>query len=96
MKKFYINILDTQYLIKLSIRTLMTYEELSEKNYTDIASMRDMLVYMFSALYASNNDFPYDFDSFIDVIDEQPDIFEQFLSNLMSVNTLTDSDVKKK
>lgn len=96
MKKFNINIQGVEYLIKLSIRTLMTYEHLNEKNYTDISTMRDMLVYMFSALYASNNDFPYDFDSFIDVIDEQPEIFEQFLSNLMSVNNITDSEVKKK
>lgn len=96
MKKFFINIQDTQYLIKLSIRTLMTYEHLNEKNYTDISTMRDMLVYMFSALYSSNNEFPYDFEQFIELVDDSPEIFESFLSNLMNVNSLSDSEVKKK
>lgn len=96
MKKFKLNIEGVEYLIKLSIRTLMTYEELSGKNYTDISTMRDMLIYMYSGLYASNSGFPYDFDSFIALVDDSPEIFETFLSNLMDVNTLSDSDVKKK
>lgn len=93
MKKFTINIHDTEYNIKLSIRTLMTYEQLSEKNYTDITTMQDMLIYMFSALVSSNSELPFDFNSFIELIDDEPAIFEQFLSNIIPSEQL---EVKKK
>lgn len=81
MKKFNITIADKEYSIKLSFRSLMTYERLSGKNYTQISSLEDTLIYFYSCII-SNNQIELNWDSFLDMVDEHPEALEAFLKGL--------------
>lgn len=82
MKQFGINISGKELNIKLSFRSLMTYERLSGKNYTQIQSLEDTLIYMYSCIISSN-EIELTFDQFIEQLDESPEAMTEFLSNLM-------------
>lgn len=82
MKKFNIKLGDKELSIKLSFRSLMTYERLSGKNYTQIQSLEDTLIYMYSCIISSN-EIELTFDQFIEQLDESPEAMEEFLSQLM-------------
>lgn len=85
MKKFNIKIGDKEYLIKLSFRSLMTYERLSGKNYTQISSLEDTLIYFYSCLISSNQ-IALNWDDFLDMVDEYPEALEAFLNSLYEPN----------
>ncbi len=83
MKTFVITLSGKELDIKLSFRSLMTYEQLSGKNYTQIQSLEDTLIYMYSCIIATNRDIKLTFDEFVDNVDECPEALTEFLSNLM-------------
>ncbi len=83
MKAFNINLSGKELDIKLSFRSLMTYERLSGKNYTQIQSLEDTLIYMYSCIISTNKDIKLTFDEFVDNIDECPEVLEEFLSALV-------------
>lgn len=83
MKKFNIKIGDKEYLIKLSFRSLMTYERLSGKNYTQMQTLEDTLTYMYSCIISSNQ-IELTFYEFIDMIDESPEAMSEFISQVMN------------
>lgn len=82
MKKFNIKLGDKELSIKLSFRSLMTYERLSGKNYCNIITLEDILIYMYSCIISSN-EIELTFDQFIEQLDESPEAMTEFLSNLM-------------
>ncbi len=83
MKTFNISLSGKELDIKLSFRSLMTYEKLSGKNYTQIQSLEDTLIYMYSCIISSNRDINLTFDDFLDNVDECPEALNEFLSALM-------------
>lgn len=91
MKKFTITIGDKEFLIKLSFRSLITYEELSGKMYNDIKSLKDILTYMYSCIISSN-DICLEFDEFMVMVEQYPDTVEEFINQISSKDS---SDEKK-
>lgn len=85
MKKFTIKLADVEYIIKLSFRSLMTYEDLSGKPYNQISSLKDTLIYMYSCIISSN-DITITWDAFLDAIDEDQKALEEFLQRLNEDN----------
>lgn len=81
MKKFNLKIGDKEYLIKLSFRSLMTYERLSGNKYTEIKTLENLLVYMYACIISSN-DVDVDWDGFIDMIDNDQLAFREFLKHI--------------
>jgi len=73
-----IKIKDKEYTIKQSFRTYLLFEERTGKQISDIQSMKDILELLYCSFKGCNKDFEYDFDSFIDVIDDDPSILTKF------------------
>lgn len=82
MKKFNIKIGDKELTIKLSFRSLITYEELSGKSYTQVQTLKDTLIYMYSCIISSNQ-IELTFNEFIEQIDESPESMTEFISQIM-------------
>lgn len=85
MKNYTITLNGETLNIKLSFRSLMTFERLTGKNYTDITSLEDTLIYMYSCIIC-NNEIKLDFDTFINQLDEEPGALEQFLNGLQNTD----------
>lgn len=86
MKSFRITLQGKELDIKLSFRSLMTYEKLSGKNYTQISDLQDTLIYLYSCIISSNKGLEMDWERFLDAIDEEPESLESFLTQLYSIN----------
>lgn len=76
MKTIRIN--DKDYKVKFSLRALLIYEKISGKPFTAITDITDEMVYLFSAMLAADSDLDMDFDQFLDAIDEDLSVLEQF------------------
>ncbi|MGL5786532.1 MAG: hypothetical protein ACRCX4_06945 [Bacteroidales bacterium] len=55
--------------------------------------MKDILIYMFSALLATGQ-FNYDFNDFLNLIDEEPSAFNDFLKHITDTNIAPDTEKK--
>lgn len=80
--------------LKYSIRSLMMYENMTSHNFNP-TTITDIITYMYCIVLASSKDETITFDEFIDCIDENPDVIEDFNTWLQTVVTTTNS-VKKK
>lgn len=81
MKKFTIKLAGKEYAIKLSFRSLMTYEELSGKNYTQINGLKEILIYFYACIISSN-DIELIWEDFLELVDEHPEALETFLKGV--------------
>lgn len=78
MKEISINIRDVEYKIKQSFRTYMLFEEMAGKQIGEIETMKDNIMLIYCTFKGCNKEFNFTFDEFIDVLDENPDIFTEF------------------
>lgn len=81
-------------IIKGQFRALMTYEELSGKNYNQVECLKDSIMYMYSHIISSKsmqgNEIP-SFSEFVDKLDQEPQVMNIFFQRL---NEIAD-EVKK-
>lgn len=84
MEKIIIKIEGVDYIIKQSFRSLMMFEEMTNKTVNEITeSVADILKLFYCIIKANNiNTFNYSFESFLDLIDEHPEVFQQFTDYL--------------
>jgi hypothetical protein len=87
------------YKLKTGFRALMMFEEVTGKNaYLASTSLTDSVLMFYSIVKSSNPEFPFSKDQFIDLLDEQPELLEQF--NAFADSLITDrietAAVKKK
>jgi hypothetical protein len=84
MDKITITIAETQLAIKQSFRALMLFEEMTNKSVNQMnETVADILTLFYCILKGNNQKlFNYSFDEFLDVIDEQPEVFTQFTEYL--------------
>jgi len=80
---------------KHSYRAMMQFEELAQKPIVKMKTFRDQITFLYCLLNASNEDFSYTFDEFIDVLEEDDKIFQQFVG-LVYDKTGTEEEAKKK
>ena len=66
-----------QYTIKYNLRSLMIYEQLTEKEFNP-TSLTDHLIYFYSLILANNPEVPYTFDEFIELLDDYPEEFMKY------------------
>lgn len=78
MKELKIKIREDEFTIKQSFRTFLLYEEMTGKQVTDIETIKDVLNLLYCTFKGCNKNWNYTFDEFLDIVDEQPEIFEQF------------------
>ena len=86
MEEFKLKLNGVEYTIKRSFRGLMQFEKLSNKSATDITdNLSDMILLLYCMLSASNQStFKYSYDEFIDELDNNQNIFEDFQKYLIA------------
>jgi hypothetical protein len=79
MNELKITIKGKEFIIKQSFRSYLLYEEMTGHQISDISTMKDMLTLLYCTLKGCNvKSWEYNFDDFIDIIDEDPEIFTKF------------------
>lgn len=95
------NYKDKEYELKYSFRALIIYENITKKNFNP-TSISDILIFFYSILCASGKGDVFDFNEFMDIIDEKPSLvteFSEWLTQTLTMNTslspLDKEEVKK-
>jgi hypothetical protein len=90
-----IKILGTEYIIKQTFRALMYFEEMTgKKSFSADDSVRDITTLFYCFLKACNREiFKYTYDEFIDVMDDNQNIFEEFSDYLINLNPKPGSNI---
>lgn len=93
-----IKIGDKEIQLKYSFRSLILYENIQNKSFAP-ESTTDVLIYMFCVILASERDIQLDFNDFLDMIDEHPELvveFSTWLTNeINKTNTLTAEETEE-
>lgn len=74
-----IKIKEQEYELKYSIRVLFVFERITGKAF-DPTKLFDLYMYFYSCLVANNQNFTMLVDEFLDECDNNPQIFEEFIS----------------
>lgn len=80
--------------LKYSIRSLIMYENMTDKTLSVSNSLTDMLVFMYCVVITSSKDYSLTFDEFIDFLDENMDFIAQF-SEWLQNNINTNNNIRK-
>ena len=86
MKTIKIN--DKEYKVKYTIRALFIYEQITGKPFA-INTLMDNYIFFYSLILANNLDDVLEWDTFIDALDADHSIYEQF-------NQIVEEEEKKK
>lgn len=76
LKEKIIKIAEKEYPLKLSIRSMIEFEEMSGHSITSLETLRDITILFFCSIKAGGASFTY--EEFMDVIDDNPDILNDF------------------
>lgn len=97
IKELTIQLGGKQYKIKKTYRSLLLYEEETGKLISEMKqSIKDLLI-LFYCIIKANNTIDFTFTQFIDMIDNEPQIMDNFNNYLVdSATTIKDEPVKKK
>lgn len=61
-----------------SYRAMFLFEDITDKSIGDLKTLRDQVVYIYCILKTSNKEFEYDLENFIDLLEENNNILEEF------------------
>ncbi len=95
-----VTIKGVEYNLRYTLRALFIYEELKGEPYSG-AKIINNYILLFSMLLANNKDFSLSFNEVIEACDDNPSIFQEFVSVLEAENERVrkmaehDSDKKK-
>lgn len=94
-----VKIKDRDVELKYSLRSIMLYENIQKKSFAP-ETTTDVLVFMFCVLVGSDKDLQLDFNEFLDMIDDNPNLVVEFSNWLVAETTknnqLSPDDEKKK
>lgn len=71
--------------LKNKMRALLIYEQIANKAFNPI-TITDMMLYFYSVILANEPDIDMTFSEFLDILDEQENLFETFNKWLLSIN----------
>lgn len=80
--------------LKMSIRSLLMFENIKGTSYTP-NSLNDVLLYLYCVVVASSKDYAFSYDQWIDWVDENPDDLTQIVQFIQQTDQ-NQNDVKKK
>lgn len=84
--------------LKNKMRSLLIYEQITNKPFNP-STITDMMIYFYSVILACEPSIELTFTEFMDLIDEQPNLFDSFQSWLIKEgekNSIYNDDSKKK
>lgn len=93
-----IQIKNTEVELKNKMRSLLIYEQITNKPFNP-TTVTDMILYLYSTILACKPDIDLTFDEFMNIIDDEPSIYEQFnewLLNESNKNGIFNDNTKKK
>jgi hypothetical protein len=81
-KKITVKIDGKKYVMKThSYRALFLWEEITGKEIANLKGLKDMVTLFYCLLKVSNEDFSYDLESFIDVIEDDEQLMTELLAS---------------
>lgn len=84
---------DKEIELKYSMRSMMLYENITQKSFTP-TTMTDLITFMYCVVVASSKDYSLKYDEFIDYLDENPTVLNEFSEWI--VNVISANDTLKK
>lgn len=72
-----IQIKDKDIELKYSFRAMMLFEEITKESF-NLRGMKDLIVYLYSTIVASDKDLDLDFEAFMDWLDSNPEVLNEF------------------
>lgn len=78
---------EKEYELKYSFRALIIYENITKKNFNP-SSISDIVIFFYSILCASGKGDVFDFNVFMDIIDDNPQLVTEFSEWLTSTLTM--------
>jgi len=93
-----IRIKNKNFELRDSNRSLLKFEEMTNKSVMDIdANYTDILNLFYCVLYGANkNKFKYEFEDFLDILDEDDTLIDKFTNYLDEKNLNTKTPIEKK
>lgn len=88
-----ITIKDKDIELKYTIRAMIMYENMTEKSFAP-QSLTDIITFMYCVVVSSAKDYSIKFDEFIDYLDENPNIINDF-GNWLTSNTNSNNNFSK-
>lgn len=86
---------DEEITLKRTLRSLIMFENITSKPFS-ITSTTDVLTYFYAIVLCSGDNIDMGFEKFIDILDEQPTLLEEFQKWLIEDNEKTQNLSKKK
>lgn len=72
-----ITINDKEIELKYTLRSMLMYENITDKTFNP-STMSDVITFMYCIVVASSKDYSLKFDDFIDWLDDNPNIINEF------------------
>jgi hypothetical protein len=72
-----VTINDKEIELKYTLRSMLMYENITDKTFNP-STMSDVITFMYCIVVASSKDYSLKFDDFIDWLDENPNIINEF------------------
>jgi hypothetical protein len=72
-----ITINDKEIELKYTLRSMLMYENITDKTFNP-STMSDVITFMYCIVVASSKDYTIKFDDFIDWLDDNPNIINEF------------------
>jgi spore coat polysaccharide biosynthesis protein SpsF (cytidylyltransferase family) len=87
-----------EFLIKQSFRSLMEFEKMTKKPAPEMdVTVNDLITLFYCVLKAANKEtFDYSFENFIDVLDNNSEVLNEFSNYLIKQQQGTQTETKKK
>lgn len=72
-----VTINDKEIELKYTLRSMLMYENITDKTFNP-STMSDVITFMYCIVVASSKDYTIKFDDFIDWLDDNPNIINEF------------------
>ena len=94
-----VRINDKDITLRYSFRSLILYENIQKKSFNP-ETTTDVLVFMFCVILSSEKELDFNFNQFLDMVDENPNLVTEFAiwltKEMDKQNTLSPEDESKK
>lgn len=81
--------------LKHTLRSLILYENVTGQTFAAPQTIQDIITYFYCVVVGSSKDYSLSFDEFVDVLDEQPNLINEFTQWIQDQAKINE-DVKKK
>lgn len=96
IKEIKIKLSEKEYIIKKNYKSLLEFENQTDRGITEMKQTLADLLMLFYCILISNNESDLTFSQFVDLIDENENVLDDFNNYLVNSATTIDETVEKK